>query len=143
MEPRRRMTDVFLDTGYVIALSNRKDPYHEEARERAEQISRERVQVVTTRNILVEIGNGLAAVGTRSFAARYIRAIEEADAFDVVESTPERFRRGLKLYEDRQDKSWGLTDCISFVVMRDRGIRKALSADRDFEQAGFTALLTT
>ena len=134
------MSDVFLDTGYVIALSDRKDPHHQ-ARELAEQISQERVQVVTTQDVLVETGNGLAAVGSRAFAVRYIRAVEEADAFEVVESTPELFQRGLALYEERQDKAWGITDCISFVVMRDRGIREALTTDSDFEQAGFTALL--
>lgn len=42
---------------------------------------------------------------------------------------------------ERPDKSWSLTDCISFVVMRDRDIRSALTADGDFEQAGFRALL--
>ena len=57
-------------------------------------------------------------------------------------SCPEElFRRGFALYRERQDKSWGLTDCLSFVVMRERDIREALSADEDFEQAGFRALL--
>jgi hypothetical protein len=34
-----------------------------------------------------------------------------------------------------------LTDCISFVVMRDRSITEALTGDRRFDQAGFVALL--
>lgn len=141
MEPTSAMTDVFLDTGYIIALSDGNDRYHQKAKERAEQISQERVQVVTTQDVLVEIGNALAAVGRRSFAVQYIRAIEHADPFEVVEASPELFQRGLELYEERQDKSWGLTDCISFVTMRDRNLQEALTPDRDFEQAGFTALL--
>jgi uncharacterized protein len=47
----------------------------------------------------------------------------------------------LDLYRDRPDKAWSLTDCISFVVMADKGIRDALTADHHFEQAGFVALL--
>ena len=125
----------------VIAPSDREDPHHQEARELAEQILQERVQVVTTQNVRVEIGNGLSAVGSRSFAVRYIRAVEEADTFEVVESSPDLFQRGLALYEERQDKAWGITDCISFVVMRERGLREALTTDNDFEQAGFNALL--
>jgi len=39
------------------------------------------------------------------------------------------------------DKEWGLTDCISFVAMRQRNLTEALTADSDFEQAGFKALL--
>ncbi len=50
---------------------------------------------------------------------------------------------GWDLYGNRPDKSWSLTDCISFVVMDRRGIRDALTNDRHFEQAGFKALLRT
>jgi predicted nucleic acid-binding protein len=39
------------------------------------------------------------------------------------------------------DKEWTLTDCTSFVVMRDMEISEALTADRHFMQAGMTALL--
>jgi hypothetical protein len=34
-----------------------------------------------------------------------------------------------------------LADCLSFVVMRERGLAAALTGDRHFVQAGFTALL--
>ena len=47
----------------------------------------------------------------------------------------------FELYSFRQDQSWSLTDCASFLVMEERGITEALAHDRDFEQAGFTALL--
>ena len=49
--------------------------------------------------------------------------------------------RGLGLMASRADKDWSLTDCISFVVMQEKGIEAALTADRHFEQAGFKALL--
>lgn len=39
------------------------------------------------------------------------------------------------------DKEWGMTDCISFVVMQDMGIIDALTTDDHFRQAGFRALL--
>jgi len=49
--------------------------------------------------------------------------------------------RGMQLMEERQDKDWSLTDCISFVVMKEQGVQDALTADGHFEQAGFRALL--
>jgi hypothetical protein len=49
--------------------------------------------------------------------------------------------RAMQLMNERQDKDWSLTDCTSFIVMKDRGIHEALTADRHFEQAGFAALL--
>jgi len=55
--------------------------------------------------------------------------------------TTTRSHGGLELYARRPDKSWSLTDCISFVVMTDRGLTEALTGDHHFEQAGFRALL--
>ena len=49
--------------------------------------------------------------------------------------------RAIELYINHADKEWSLTDCVSFLVMRDRGLREALTGDRHFEQAGFVALL--
>jgi uncharacterized protein len=51
------------------------------------------------------------------------------------------FEDGIELYEQRSDKDWSLTDCISFVIMEERAISDALTADHHFEQAGFHALL--
>ena len=50
-------------------------------------------------------------------------------------------QQGLALYRARPDKDWGLTDCVSFVLMKQEGITEALTADVHFRQAGFTALL--
>lgn len=47
----------------------------------------------------------------------------------------------LSLYETRGDKNWSLTDCSSFVIMTERRLTDALTADRHFRQAGFRAVL--
>lgn len=36
-----------------------------------------------------------------------------------------------------KDKSYSFTDCTRFVVMRELGLREALTTDRHFVQAGF------
>jgi uncharacterized protein len=51
------------------------------------------------------------------------------------------FERALAPYGERMDKEWSLTDCISFVVMRERDLTQALTTDRHFAQAGFANLL--
>jgi predicted nucleic acid-binding protein len=49
--------------------------------------------------------------------------------------------RALQLYAERADKTWGLVDCASFVVMTEQGMTEAFTTDRHFEQAGFRCLL--
>ena len=135
------MTSVFLDTAYVIALASRRDQYHERAGEVELALARENVHVVTTQAVLAEVGNALASPPYRRLAVRYLKALKGEPAAEIVSVSDALFQRGFALYASRADKEWGLVDCISFVVMRERGISNALTADRHFEQAGFNALL--
>lgn len=50
------------------------------------------------------------------------------------------FAQGLAGYAQYDDKTWGLVDCISFVVMQENLITEALTFDGDFVQAGFTVV---
>ena len=45
------------------------------------------------------------------------------------------------LTPSQAEKEWSFTDCVSFEVMRDSAITKALTTDAHFSQAGFEALL--
>lgn len=56
-------------------------------------------------------------------------------------ASEELYQRAVQLYSDRDDKEWGLIDCMSFVVMGDQGLTDALTADTHFRQAGFNVLL--
>jgi predicted nucleic acid-binding protein len=58
----------------------------------------------------------------------------------VVPQSRESFLAGLKLYRDRPDKGYSLTDCISMQIMRREGLSDVLTNDRHFEQEGFRAL---
>jgi len=47
------------------------------------------------------------------------------------------FEAAWSLFLDRADKRWSFTDCTSFVLMENLGIRKAVTFDGNFRQAGF------
>lgn len=66
------MSEVFLDTGYAIALSAPKDHYHAAALALAERLEAEGAKLITTRAILVEIGNALSRLQFRSAATRLL-----------------------------------------------------------------------
>jgi hypothetical protein len=59
----------------------------------------------------------------------------------IIGTSDDTWDKGVELYDSRVDKRWSLTDCISFVVMKDEGISDALTGDHRFVQAGFNALL--
>lgn len=51
------------------------------------------------------------------------------------------WQRGWQFFLDRPDKDWSLTDCISFLVMQDRKLRRVFTSDHHFEQVGFEKLM--
>ena len=133
--------EVFLDTGYSIALSVESDEHHERAEKLAEQLEAEQTPLVTTQAILLEIGNALSKERYRAAAVELFDALEEDPLVEIVPLTEEIFAQALDLFRNRSDKEWGLVDCVSFIVMQERGIKEALTPDKHYEQAGFRALL--
>ena len=74
-------------------------------------------------------------------AAEFIDACYVTDNITVVPIDTSLLERAVKFYRQHADKAWGLTDCISFIVMSDRGLTTAVTADGDFQQSGFRALM--
>jgi len=135
--------ELFFDSSYSIARASPGDQYHDQAAALNTQIKLEMPRLITTRAVLLEIGNSLAKRKYRSVAFSVLWALETDPGFEIVSLTDEYYAKSLILYRDRADKEWGLVDCFSFVVMRERGIFQALTSDEHFEQAGFQALLRT
>jgi len=96
---------------------------------------------LTTEYVLVEFANAMAAPARRERAAALLQQIARDENIRVVSAGKEWYSAGYILYESRPDKAWSLTDCISFVAMREVGATLALTYDNHFEQAGFRALL--
>lgn len=135
------MPPYFVDTAYAIALSDPEDPFHGRARELGSEISANKIPLVTTRAILLEIGSTFAKQRYREAGIRLINSIHADRTVQLVAISDELFQRGLKLFSARLDKDWSLTDCISFEVMWDSNLTEALTTDRHFEQAGFKCML--
>jgi predicted nucleic acid-binding protein len=132
------MKPVFADAFYFVACLNRVDQHHQKAVAYADQFTG---RILTTWCVLTETADALAGSSARSKIQAFITALESDRAIIIAGADRELLRRGLRRYGERPDKSWTLTDCVSFVVMEDYGILDALTGDHHFEQAGFRALL--
>ncbi len=135
------MIEVFLDTSYAIALVNERDHYYRKALGLADYWERNNIRAVTTRAVVLEIGNALAK-SHRNAAIRLLIDLDIDPMIQIIPLTEQFYQRGFDLFRQRLDKEWGLVDCISFVVMQDRGITDAFTSDHHFRQAGFTPLLS-
>lgn len=128
----------FADSNFLVALLNPKDQWHSLAMKVAGPLDE---LLVTTMWVLVEVGDALSAGVNRDLFLRFMDSLSAQPEWEMVAASKEWFERGLELFRARADKDWSLTDCISFAVMKQRGITDALTHDHHFEQAGFQILL--
>jgi predicted nucleic acid-binding protein len=131
------MTALFADSFYFLAIGNPRDASHRDALE----VSRGDPDLVTTSWVLLEVADALAGRSTRERFVRLDRHLRDDPRTRLVGPSRVLLARAVRLYASRRDKEWSLTDCTSFLVMRDSGLKEALTGDRHFEQAGFKALL--
>ncbi len=130
---------IFVDTSFVLALINERDQYHKQAE--ALSFKFEESFLITTVAVLLEIGNALAK-DFRQEANTVIRLLRSSARVDVVQIDERLLEKALEIYEKYHDKTWGLVDCLSFMVMGERGLTDVLTFDGDFSAAGFTVVTT-
>jgi predicted nucleic acid-binding protein len=89
-------------------------------------MQRAQTRLITTEAVFVEIGNALAKSRFRAAGVQLLSSLATDPQVEIVAVTTELLAQAWHLYQQRTDKEWGLTDCISFVVMSTRGLREAL-----------------
>jgi len=131
---------VFVDTWAWLVLANNHDPAFSAVTQMRTDAADQIGAWVTTDYVLGETITRLFAATHFAEACRFVEGIFEASRLgrvDIEPITSERFTRAFQLrlrYHDKPRIS--CTDLTSFVVMRELGIRHALTADRHFDQAG-------
>jgi uncharacterized protein len=132
------MKRVFVDTVYYLALTNPRDQYAADAIRFTADFSG---AFVTSAWVLAEVANSLTRGTDRSLFLELYRSLADDRRIMIVPPNQELFDEGIHLFAERPDKEWSLTDCISFIIMREYDLTDALTADHHFEQAGFRILL--
>src|ERR1017187_5510805 len=124
------MRERFADTSYWIALQWQKDFLAPIARGLAESMHPS-TRIITSDLVLVEFLNYACSLGL-------MMRIEAALAWDdlksnpsvlVIPTSPELLQSAVTLYRKNSDKYWYLTDCASFLIMKERKISEALTSD--------------
>jgi predicted nucleic acid-binding protein len=130
--------DVFADSVFWIALVVKSDQYHSRAQAWSQRITG---RIATTRPVLLEVAGTLSRLSWRSAAVSLLDHVQQRSDIEIRGIDDELWTRGWALFRDRPDKGWSLTDCISFLVMGEKHLSVALTADEHFRQAGYRAVL--
>ena len=129
------MKKIFIDSSFFIAILHRGDQHHKEAAGIASKL--ENIQFVTTEMVLAEVLNSLANKGnyTRQIATSYVEEMFRDENTLIITQNEAQFMKGFELYKKLNDKTCGLTDCVSFNTMNEEKISEVLTFDKkDFSQ---------
>jgi len=129
---------IFVDSAYLFALADDHDELHPRAMNWATTVP---PPLLTTEYVLWEMVNGFSKIVDRPKAHALLASMEHSPAWEIISAQGNLYAAGMTMHRQCHDKDWSLTDCISFIVMRERCIQRALTHDHHFEQAGFEALL--
>jgi uncharacterized protein len=121
----------------VVSLINPKDSMHATAIEALTGVDGAGLHI--TDAVLTEVLNYYAERGEylRHEALNLVKNLMNREDLNTSKYV---FHLALERFEDRQDKGYSLTDCMS-IFMEMNGVQDILTSDRHFTQSGFRILM--
>lgn len=131
------MKAVFVDTAGWTMLADEADPAHLSAKAFRDGWMRSGGRLLSTDFVLDETLTLLRVRLGLDAAERWWNQVEGSTRLAWEWVDPARAEKARHWFFRWRDKDFSFTDCTSFVVMKERRLRTALTSDRHFLQAGF------
>lgn len=131
------MKTYFLDTGYLLALELKSDENHALAQQHWQACLQAGARFITTSYVFDELVTFLNSRDQHAKAVQLGNRLMLSPSVKFIHVDEALFAEGWTHFQQYQDKRYSLTDCISFIVMKQFGLRIALAFDKHFAQAGF------
>ena len=128
---------VFVDTGAWLAFYDRNDQHHESARRITEHLKAERANLVLSEFVLAESVTLIRFRIGHPWAVRFGQVVLESRFAELLSVDEPTRRRAWDIFRRYEDKEFSFTDCTSFALMEQLGLKTAFAFDRHFEQYGF------
>lgn len=125
---------IFLDSSVIYAGADERDARCDEANRLIADAMADGDPIVTHNYVILE---SLALLHRRLGRASAVRCQEQISQFEVTWVDPALHARAFEDFRQRPSRRVSFVDCVSFALMRARGVRKALAFDDDFRAEGF------
>ena len=135
--------EVFVDTSGWASLVDKNQSQHGLASQLYHSFRQQGRKMVTTNYVIAELV-ALLCSPLRLPRARIVSIVDgirTSPYVEIVYVDASQDEDAWQLLKKRTDKDWSLVDCVSFVIMQQRGASEALTTDHHFGQAGFVRLL--
>jgi len=131
------MRRLFLDTGFLIALEAADDQHHQAASAHWRRLTGSMPRLVTTSYVFDEVVTFFNSRNRHAKAVEIGNLLLVSPSVELIHVSEPLFQEAWRYFSQHSDKSYSFTDCVSLVVMKRLRIRKALTFDKHFVQAGY------
>ncbi len=131
------MKTYLADTSFWLALELNDDQNHESALTHWRNLVKTSFAIVTTSYIFDETITYLNSRNHHEKAVEVGENLLLSPTIELIYIDENLFFEGWTMFQKYQDKRYSLTDCISFLVMKQKELDTALTFDKHFSQAGF------
>lgn len=130
------MKAVFLDTSFIIALEDADDQHHKDAIAFWKTFKRNPQKIITTTYVFDETVTFLKRRISHDKAAEVGKLLLSSHTVEMIHISEAHFNKGWGMFLKYRDKGFSFTDCLSFLIVEERGIKEALTFDEHFKQRG-------
>jgi len=132
---------IFIDTGAFFAIKCSSDKNHQNSLSFYNAMCESgKFDLVTSNLVLFETVTLIKGrIGT-SFAIEFGKYLRSSELIKIVRVSHDLENKSWTIFDKYTDKDYSFTDCASFAIMKELGIRKAFAFDRHFQQFGFELL---
>ncbi len=128
---------IYIDTGAFLSRHLAKDQYHQQSVAFWNVIGKKRESCITSNFVLDETFTLLGRRGGYKFAAQRARNIYASEALKIVRASRDDELKAIDLFEKYAEHSLSFTNCISFVLMQTKKIKRVFTFDHHFQFLGF------
>ncbi|HEY5706852.1 MAG TPA: PIN domain-containing protein [Terrimicrobiaceae bacterium] len=132
--------EVFFDTSGFFMLMDERDALHQKAVEWLRS-HRGQVRPVTTEWVVGETCTLLVARKRPHLVTKFLDYLDRSAALLLINPDETLLRSAKAMIRRQAEQGYSFVDCVSFCLMSERKIAKALTTDTHFQKAGFTAVL--
>lgn len=129
---------IFVDTSFWVALTNRRDPHHDEAKSLLAAHADERL--LSTSEVRGETWTFLRRRAGHATAVRFLDTLSASPRVELMRVSESAEAEAEQWLRRRDDREFSWIDATSFATMRQLHTTQALAFDGDFSAAGFTEL---
>ncbi len=137
----RSLKEIFIDSSGFFAFLVHRDPAHPAARGLFQILHGQKRRSCTTDHVIAETLTLLRARGQNHLCHTFYNIVQNTPSLHIAHTSEDIFAKAAAFFLRHSDKGYSFTDCVSFVVMREKKLTDALTTDVHFAQAGFKSLL--